>query len=147
MHCYSTILALAGIRGGTVYGSSDKQAAWPVDGPVRPADVCATIFDRPGNRILTCPLPSAEPSAQNRPGGRADPRPPGVHALESSRLRSTVSVPGEDRSMKIWLGRHGEAKSSRIRRATDVELALSDVGRRQVVQLVCWCRACEEIRA
>lgn len=45
MHCYSTILAGAGIRGGTVYGSSDKQAAWPIDGPVRPADICATIFD------------------------------------------------------------------------------------------------------
>lgn len=45
MHCYSTVLAGAGIRGGTVYGSSDKQAAWPVDGPVRPADICATIYD------------------------------------------------------------------------------------------------------
>lgn len=45
MHCYSTILAGAGIRGGTVYGSSDKQAAWPVDGPVRPADICATIYE------------------------------------------------------------------------------------------------------
>ncbi|MDB5390193.1 MAG: hypothetical protein JWM11_5839 [Planctomycetaceae bacterium] len=45
MHCYSTLLAGAGIRGGTVFGSSDKQAAWPVDGPVRPADICATIYD------------------------------------------------------------------------------------------------------
>ncbi len=44
-HCYATILAGAGIRGGTVFGSSDKQAAWPVDGPVRPADICATIYE------------------------------------------------------------------------------------------------------
>jgi hypothetical protein len=44
-HCYSTVLAGAGIRGGTVFGSSDKQAAWPVDGPVRPADICATIYE------------------------------------------------------------------------------------------------------
>jgi hypothetical protein len=42
--CYSTILAGAGIRGGIVYGASDKQAALPVDGPVRPADICATIY-------------------------------------------------------------------------------------------------------
>lgn len=45
MHCYSTVLAGAGIRGGTVFGASDKQAAWPVDGPVRPADVCATVYE------------------------------------------------------------------------------------------------------
>lgn len=45
MHCYSTILAGAGIKGGTVHGSSDKQAAWPVDGPARPADICATIYE------------------------------------------------------------------------------------------------------
>ena len=44
-HCYSTILAGAGIRGGTVFGSSDKQAAIPIDGPVRPADICATIYE------------------------------------------------------------------------------------------------------
>jgi hypothetical protein len=44
MHCYSTVLAGAGIRGGTVHGASDRHAAWPVDGPVRPADICATIY-------------------------------------------------------------------------------------------------------
>ncbi|HVW00811.1 MAG TPA: DUF1501 domain-containing protein, partial [Planctomycetaceae bacterium] len=48
MHCYGTILAGAGIRGGTVYGASDAQAAWPVEGLVRPADICATIYDRLG---------------------------------------------------------------------------------------------------
>ena len=48
MHCYSTVLAGAGIRGGTVYGASDAHAAWPVDGPVRPADICATIYHQLG---------------------------------------------------------------------------------------------------
>lgn len=48
MHCYSTVLAGAGIRGGTVFGESDKHAAWPIDGAVRPADVCATIYDQLG---------------------------------------------------------------------------------------------------
>jgi uncharacterized protein (DUF1501 family) len=42
--CYSVLFAGAGIRGGTVYGASDKHAAIPVDNPVRPADVCATIY-------------------------------------------------------------------------------------------------------
>lgn len=45
MHCYSTVLAGAGIRGGSIHGASDRQAAWPVDGPVRPADICATIYE------------------------------------------------------------------------------------------------------
>ncbi|MFN9040976.1 MAG: DUF1501 domain-containing protein, partial [Planctomyces sp.] len=48
MHCYSTVLAGAGIRGGTVYGASDAGAALPVDGAVRPADICATIYDQLG---------------------------------------------------------------------------------------------------
>jgi hypothetical protein len=43
-YCYSTILAGAGIRGGTVFGASDSQAAFVKDHPVRPADLCATIY-------------------------------------------------------------------------------------------------------
>ena len=48
MHCYSTVLAGAGIRGGTIHGASDAHAAWPVDGAVRPADICATIYHQLG---------------------------------------------------------------------------------------------------
>jgi Protein of unknown function (DUF1501) len=43
-YCYSVLLAGAGIRGGTIYGSSDAQAAFVKDKPVRPADICATIY-------------------------------------------------------------------------------------------------------
>jgi hypothetical protein len=43
-YCYSVVLAGAGIRGGTVYGASDKDAAFAKDNPVSPADVCATIY-------------------------------------------------------------------------------------------------------
>ena len=43
-HCYSVLLAGAGIRGGTVYGASDKQAAYPTENPVSPGDICATIY-------------------------------------------------------------------------------------------------------
>src|SRR5919198_1849061 len=42
--CYSVVLAGAGIRGGTVCGASDGHAAYVKDRPVRPADVCATIY-------------------------------------------------------------------------------------------------------
>ena len=42
--CYSVLLAGAGIRGGTVYGASDAQAAYVKDRPVSPADICATIY-------------------------------------------------------------------------------------------------------
>ncbi len=42
--CYSSLLAGAGIRGGTVYGASDAQAAYVKDHPVRPADLCATVY-------------------------------------------------------------------------------------------------------
>ena len=42
--CNSIWLAGGGVPGGQVYGSSDKQAAFPADNPVSPADVTATIF-------------------------------------------------------------------------------------------------------
>lgn len=43
-HCYSVLFAGAGIRGGTIYGASDSQAAYVKDLPVSTADVCATIY-------------------------------------------------------------------------------------------------------
>jgi hypothetical protein len=44
-YCYSVLLAGAGIRGGTVYGTSDAQAAFVKDKPVSTADICATIYN------------------------------------------------------------------------------------------------------
>jgi hypothetical protein len=49
--CYSAILAGGGIRGGAVYGSSDKTGAYVKDHPVRPQDLGATIY-----RALDVPL-------------------------------------------------------------------------------------------
>ena len=43
-HCYSVLFAGAGIRGGTVYGESDSQAAYVKDSPVSTSDICATIY-------------------------------------------------------------------------------------------------------
>jgi len=42
--CFSLALAGGGIRGGTVYGASDKHAALPLEGKVEAADLIATIF-------------------------------------------------------------------------------------------------------
>lgn len=43
-HCYSALLAGGGIRGGQVYGASDKHAAYVRDSPVAPEDLLATIY-------------------------------------------------------------------------------------------------------
>ncbi|MBA4065357.1 MAG: DUF1501 domain-containing protein [Isosphaera sp.] len=42
--CYSVVFAGAGVKGGTVYGASDAQAAYVKDRPVSTADLCATIY-------------------------------------------------------------------------------------------------------
>jgi hypothetical protein len=63
-NCYSAVLAGGGIRGGVVYGSSDKRGAYPAEKPVSPADLTATIYHALGinpaslitdrlNRVLT----------------------------------------------------------------------------------------------
>ncbi len=42
--CYSVLFAGGGIKGGQVYGRSDKNAAYPVSTPTSPADFTATIY-------------------------------------------------------------------------------------------------------
>jgi uncharacterized protein (DUF1501 family) len=42
--CYSTVLAGGGVRGGTIYGSSDRHGAYPQADPVTPGDFAATLF-------------------------------------------------------------------------------------------------------
>jgi len=46
--CYSAVLAGGGIRGGRVYGASDKLGAYPDLDPISPADLAATLFWRFG---------------------------------------------------------------------------------------------------
>ncbi len=69
--CYSIVLAGAGIQGGVVYGSSDRQAAYVKDRPVSPADICATIYRCLGiDPEMTVPDRTARPMAIAH-GGRA----------------------------------------------------------------------------
>ncbi|MFN0078035.1 MAG: DUF1501 domain-containing protein [Prosthecobacter sp.] len=41
--CFPALIAGAGVRGGIVYGKSDKEAAYPDDKPVSPEDLAKTI--------------------------------------------------------------------------------------------------------
>jgi hypothetical protein len=67
--CYSAIVAGGGIRGGMVYGESDKIGAYVKDKPVRPQDLGATIYHamgvpldlRLGKDGFTRPISSGEP--------------------------------------------------------------------------------------
>ena len=43
-YCFPAVLAGASIRGGAVYGKSEKDAAYPQDKPVSPLNLGATIF-------------------------------------------------------------------------------------------------------
>jgi uncharacterized protein (DUF1501 family) len=42
--CQSVLLAGGGIRGGIVYGSSDRIGAYPASDPVDPVDIHATLY-------------------------------------------------------------------------------------------------------
>ncbi len=46
--CYTVLLVGGGVRGGAVYGASDRQGAYPAADPVTPGDLAATIFWRFG---------------------------------------------------------------------------------------------------
>jgi uncharacterized protein (DUF1501 family) len=65
--CFSAVLAGAGIRGGQVYGSSDRHAAYPASNAVAPVDLVATAYhclgvapdlaleDQQGRPLVVCP--------------------------------------------------------------------------------------------
>ena len=64
---FSVAMAGGGVRGGQVYGASDKIGAYPRDGLVRPEDLSATIFHclghAPANRV---PDPLGRPHPVSR---------------------------------------------------------------------------------
>jgi len=43
-HCFTSILAGGGIKGGIIHGSSDRYAAYPATNPVSPTEIVATIY-------------------------------------------------------------------------------------------------------
>lgn len=47
-NCMSVVLAGGGIKGGQVYGTSDKVAAYPAEHPVAPEDIAKTVYHAMG---------------------------------------------------------------------------------------------------
>ena len=43
-HVFSAALSGGGVQGGAVYGQSDQQGGYPLDGRVEPQDLTATVF-------------------------------------------------------------------------------------------------------
>jgi uncharacterized protein (DUF1501 family) len=60
--CFTSVLAGGGIRGGQVYGKSDRQAAYPAESPVTPADLIATVY-----HALGVPSDQMVPDLSGRP--------------------------------------------------------------------------------
>jgi hypothetical protein len=60
--CYSAVLAGGGVKGGQVHGRSDRQAAYPAENPVSPADLTATIY-----HALDIPPATTLPDREGRP--------------------------------------------------------------------------------
>jgi hypothetical protein len=59
---FSTVIAGAGIRGGTLYGESDKDAAYSLNQPVGPEDLAATVYHALGiDHELRIPNAEARP--------------------------------------------------------------------------------------
>ena len=55
-NCFTSVLAGGGVRGGQVYGASDRSAAYPALNPVNPIDLAATVYELlgvPANLELT----------------------------------------------------------------------------------------------
>lgn len=53
VHCQTVLFAGGGIKRGFVYGSSDRTASYPVDRPVGPEDLAATLYHAMGITDLT----------------------------------------------------------------------------------------------
>lgn len=60
--CFTTVLAGGGIRGGMVYGKSDRHAAYPSADPVAPLDLVATAY-----HLLGVPEEQTLPDGTGRP--------------------------------------------------------------------------------
>jgi hypothetical protein len=71
-HCYSAMLAGGGVRGGQVYGMSDRHAAYVKDSPVSPEDFGATLLSAlgiaPGTRLAPDGFTNPASTGQVVPG-------------------------------------------------------------------------------
>ena len=75
--CWTNFLAGGGIKGGQVYGASDKQGGQPADNPVEPPQFIATIYKAMGIDLDTTMMPG--------PGDRP------VRLIEAEPIRQLLS--------------------------------------------------------
>ncbi len=70
-YCYTGLIAGAGIKRGYVHGKSDATASSPLDNPVHPNDLLATVYHLFGISPDTIVLEPPEPAARagERSGG------------------------------------------------------------------------------
>lgn len=68
-HCYSALLAGAGLRGGAVYGASDRHGAAVVDRPVSLEDFTATLY----HALHIDPSTRLSPDGFTRPASTGQP--------------------------------------------------------------------------
>ncbi len=101
---FPALLAGAGIRGGSTYGSSDKDGAHPVDRPVSPESLAATLYQALGIDP-SLRLKDAEGREVSLVDG--DDRSP----TSLAELRPVASRRRSDLDVKPWLGYpfHGNA--------------------------------------
>jgi uncharacterized protein (DUF1501 family) len=68
--CFSGVLAGGGVKGGQVYGASDRTGAYPKDHPVPPCDLAATLY-----HCLGVDPQTMIPDAQGRPQAICEGKP------------------------------------------------------------------------
>ncbi len=67
-YCYTAVVAGAGVKRGFVYGKSDKTASSPVENPVHPMELLATVYHSVGLDAATDDLQPPQPAARNGEG-------------------------------------------------------------------------------
>ena len=96
-YCYTGVIAGAGVKRGFVYGKSDKTASAPLENPVHPRELLATIYHSvgidPGTIVLQPPQPAARAGAGRGGDG---------HSVVAIRCLATLrrSVDDKDASAK-----------------------------------------------
>ncbi len=68
--CFSAVLAGGGLKGGQVYGASDRSAAYPTANAATPQDVTATLY-----HLLGVDPHSLVHDQQNRPFALVEGKP------------------------------------------------------------------------
>ncbi|MDC0937086.1 DUF1501 domain-containing protein, partial [Pirellulales bacterium] len=69
-HVFSAALAGGGVERGVVYGSSDRQGGFPLDGRVEPQDLTATVYhclDYHPETVIHDPLGRPFPISHGQP--------------------------------------------------------------------------------